>query len=311
MELTELNDFLQKQPEMFDFRDLMPKYYGSYKKRHQKNTIYVKLLEELEEMNTQDSFKKWFLYRTLGVGSAYKGCGKPFDCDNSNETCQLTAEIYKALWNKEVLSFCGKEDCPVGETMNSVSTTLGKLTGNKGMKQWKKLYKSDPECFQRISNKHPEVKEFIAVCHTIGNFTVWPAGCNGPRGIGSVKDYWDLTLQYIYQWYYNNKDLPRPKNDALRNLFGSQMVNFSNWLVAFGSWDEFVRANYMQDFVYAPDNKSAALDNGPFGEPRPLWNGHFSGNVLPEGEQIEEFFKNATECIKARSERMVKALRDK
>lgn len=97
--------------------------------------------------------------------------------------------------------------------------------------------------------------------------------------------------------------------------------SFRNWLAAFGSWDEFVRANYMQDFVYAADNESDAPEDGPFGKPKELWKGHFDAieepnpkKVLPiideeKGiDQISDFFKNATECIKARSERMVKEL---
>ncbi len=166
-------------------------------------------------------------------------------------------------------------------------------------------------------------KEFLTVAYTIGNFIPCPAGCNKPRGSGPIQDYWDLTLYCIYQWYQKNEEWlekePLPQNDAIVRLLGSHEVNFISYLAAFGSWDNFVKANYMAPFVHLRTDKRyqeliSELNipeiEGFFGLPKELWKGHFFGPVLPNGEQCQEFFTNAAKCIKARSELMVKALRD-
>lgn len=322
MKLTGIVDFLQKdQPETFDFRDLMPEYYEYYKDKatHDEDT-YNKLLEELKGMNTPDPVEKYYLYLTLGVGSAYEGCGKYFDCDNSNGTCHLSAEIYKALWSKKIHAYCRKGDDLVGEIMNSLLTTLRELPEFKKQSEWISLRSKNPEKFRLNFEKYPEVRRFIEVSHTIGNLTIWPADCNGPRGTGPVKDYWDLTLNSIYHWYCDNealleKESISPANDKLLYLVYSRMADFHSWLRAFGSWDNFVKLNYMQDFVHGEDNQSDAPEDGPFGAPKELWPGHFTGEVLPSGaqkeEQIKAFFEHSADWIGKRSERMVAALRKK
>lgn len=287
--LTGLDDFLKKpQPETFDFRDLMPEYYEHYKvlKTHRDNPVYQKLLDELKEMEQRDPVEKFYLYRTLGVGDGYQDCGRPFDCDNSNGTCQLSDEIYEALWSREALSFCRRrrEKTPAGDTMNSVATTLRALTG----RNWLELCGTHPEGFQRAA-------EFIGTAYTIGNFIPWPVGCNGPRGIGPVHDYWDLTLHCIHQWYQGDAD-------GLARLFGCRKPGFSAWLTVFGSWDAFIEANYLQDFT--------EWSTRPYGRPKEFWDGHFSGKVLPETDpEFNAFFAHAAEGIRARGLRMVAALR--
>ena len=125
-----------------------------------------------------------------------------------------------------------------------------------------------------FKNILPQAAEtFFRLCHTIGNFTVWLADCNMPRGNGPVKDYWDLTLYHIHQWYEVNKELTT-KNDALLKLFGSQLVIFQDWLVSFGTWDKFVEQNFLQDFVETD------------GKPKELWKNHFvSKGVKPTGKR--------------------------
>lgn len=263
------------------------------------------------------------------------------DCIDADR-CSLIKEVYRTLW----------EECAVtctGETMNSVQTTLNQvcclyfqkeqnlnilknlqnehqLTFNfpdkSGKYIWSKkrcanLYQYGKDIFLSLLGK--DADNFLSAAYTIGNFTVWPAGCNGPRGCGPVSDYWDLTLYRIYQWYKDNDELLRilkkfPSNRELSNLFQSgEIALFPEWLFTFGSWDNFVRANYMQDFVYTLNGKIVRPedDDGPFGRPRELWKGHFSGKVLPDIPQCEEFFKNAAILIKKRSKRMVKALKEK
>lgn len=322
MKLTGIDEFLQKaHPETFDFRDLMPEYYEYYKdKAPHDEATYNRLLEELKAMDTPDPVEKYRLYLTLGVGNAYQGCGKYFDCDNSNGTCYLTGEIYKTLWSREISSFCKRGDELMGATMNSLLTTLRALPEFKKGSDWITFHNQNEARSRLIFEKYPAVKRFIEVSHTLGNFTIWPTGNNSPRGVGAVKDYWDLTLNSIYHWYRDHEELLEKEsistnNDKLLYLVYSRIADFQSWLRAFGSWQNFVRLNYMQDFVHGADDESDAPDDGPFGAPKELWPGHFSGSVLPDGEQkeaqIQAFFTNASDWIGKRSARMVAALRKK
>ncbi len=326
IEIPRLEDFLALDcPERFDFRNLMKGYYEHYKNLHKRSKKYKKLLEELTSMRTENPVEKWYLYRELGVGEKYKGCGLPFDCDNSNTTCQLAAEIYEMLWGKEVLFFCEKKGTYVGDTMNSILTTLNELAkSERGEKwwsweRWKELYHEDEDHkeFKQIFAACPQVRDFVRVAHTIGNFLPWPVGCNVPRGMSpQIKDYWDLTLDCIYWWYQKNrewlKERPQfPQNDMIVGLFDSQMVNFDQYLAAFGSWDNFVKANYMQPFVYTEEGRDVPENwTGPFGRPKELWEGHLAKAtpVLPVGDEIFEYFENATKWIQDRSALMVAAL---
>lgn len=326
MELKGLKDFLEeKDPEKYDFKDLMWDYYECYYKefpgKYKENQAYKTLLEGTFNMTKEeDPVKKWYLYETLDEGRSFL-----FDCDNSSTTCQLAAEVYEALWSKDVLAFCKKEGTPaneqketfVGETMNSVLTTLNELAKSEFPKNqwsweaWKKLYGEDDshKKFKQFFDAHSEVKEFIKVAHTIGNFIPWPTGCNGPRGIGPVKDYWDLTLYYIYCWYH---DVPEQRDCHLEKIFGGKnqeqhVKTLKMWLKMFRdengrpSWDAFVEANFLQDYT--------EWNTRPYGRPKQFWDRHFLGSVLPQTkEQIEAFFERATKCIKARSELMVAAL---
>jgi len=203
-------------------------------------------------------------------------------------------------------------------------TTLNELAKSKrqeawSLEKWKKLYRADQDHkeFKQFfvdQVDQSRVQDFIQVAHTIGNFLPWPAGCNSPRGIGPVKDYWDLTLDCIYWWYQKNRAWLKAgntfqKNDTIVNLFGSQMVNFTQFLAAFGSWDVFVEDNYMRPCVEEP-----GVGDEKYGRPKELWKGHLAKAtpVLPQTEEeIETFFKRAAECVRERGKLMVTALRKK
>ena len=145
----------------------------------------------------------------------------------------------------------------------------------------------------------------MAVYHTLGNFIPVPARCNAPRGTGRLKDYWDLTLKIIYEYYVYGKD-------NIKEIVGeSNSELYKEWLGSFrvddtvrGSWQCFVEKNYLQDFV----NQNV---DGSYGIPKELWQGHFKGGiVLPDGiEQKEQFCVNTSCFIIARSTRMLIRLR--
>lgn len=58
----------------------------------------------------------------------------------------------------------------------------------------------DDECIIRILEN---LKEFAALTHTIGNFTLVPRGYNVGR-YSSTRDYWDLTLESLKVFLGNN-----------------------------------------------------------------------------------------------------------
>lgn len=257
--------------------------------------------------------------------------GKIKDPDSESDLLQ---EIYKELWHlhdETSLKYCYTIQ---GETMNSVNTTLNELY----------KYKSDREicietfeqCKERNSikpkkcttqgvsiayiisryaekkteqeeqyDKIEELKSFLSVYHTLGNFIPVPTGCNAPRGTGKLKDYWDLTLKIIYDYYDHGED-------KIKDIVGeSKSELYKQWLDSFqekdskkGSWKCFVEKNYLQDFV----NRNA--EDGSYGMPKELWEGHFSGGVLPnEIKQIKQFCTNASNWITARSTQMLKELK--
>lgn len=149
---------------------------------------------------------------------------------------QLLQKIYENLWVEENLKPCKNKRNKIitGDTMNSVNTTLNKLyeeyieekfEKQKKERQKMKTKKGASQCvsIRYIINRYAENKEgvkgelknfkglenFIKSYHTLGNFIPVPVDCNAPRGQEPLKDYWDLTLACIYNWYAeknNQKD---------------------------------------------------------------------------------------------------------
>ena len=215
-----------------------------------------------------------------------------------------------------------------GDTMNSYSTSTNeflRLYGdnvlnpkvliinqkgrNKGKfmtdyLEWEECVLDNYSHFESCISQ--EVKEFIRLNHTLGNFIPVPfrnanENFNSPRGIGQTKDYWDLALLKIYKWYDDEAD--EYLCELLKSVGNVELCK--DWLRAFTaedgnpSWDVFVAANYMQDFV----NQGNA--DGFFGEPKELWKGHFKNNNLPSQEEdFIQFFSNASAWINARGERI-------
>lgn len=145
------------------------------------------------------------------------------------------------------------------------------------------------------------ITKFLENVYTIGNFIPVPQTPNfNKRRNGLCRDYWDLTLLAIYQYYNENKGL----SAGWKKLFAQPPIK--QWLDDFfnDSWDSFVDQNFLQDFVKrSPDGK--------YGPPKELWNGHFNGPILPEEGQFQEFFTNAAAWISARGTRIAIAVEDK
>lgn len=202
-----------------------------------------------------------------------------------------------------------------GDTMNSWSTTVNEFVRKygkdyvlgwnggyipSGYATWAEFL-SKPENYRRALPSY--IQEFLEVVYTIGNFVLVPmapgGGFNTKRN-STYRDYWDLTLQGIYH-YYKGKECPALGKECPA-LF--QEKETKAWLDSFKNWDDFVEKNYMQDYTEWPQR--------PYGRPKEFWDGHFEGSPKPPQtvEQAQAFFTRAAQCIKARSKRMVEALRN-
>lgn len=237
------------------------------------------------------------------------------DVNDPDSNSQLLQEIYKILWDENgYLKNCKKIQ---GDTLNSTNTTLNALYKNykeeidKGNLKGRssitlilknKINKQDEAIMNKII-KNKDLENFVSMYHTIGNFMPIPYGCNCPRGNGQLHDYWDLTLLHIYN-YYKEGNIEELKTILSKeNDFVEVVKDYQEWLNSYGKkedgWYNFVKKNYLESFV---NTKSYDY------KPKELWEGHFSGNVIPKGEQIIEYFVNAQNYISERGILMVKEL---
>lgn len=193
--------------------------------------------------------------------------------------------------------------------------------------------------FREIDSK--EVKKFMKAVYTIGNFCPVPEGFNGARSGGGHYDYWDLTLMKIHDWYMDENekhlnDLLHIKTECSKNE--ERRKNCKEWLEWFkedakrkrkeypenyckgyDGWHNFVDTLYMQDYVYNEDNWDDKRykdnkENREYYDVIPFWRGHEwskEGIKFPTGDdEIKDAFETMTAIIKARSNRIVEALRN-
>lgn len=181
-----------------------------------------------------------------------------------------------------------------GDTMNSFQTIVAKAD------EWGGLEK--------------EIEDYAKWVHTIGNFIPTPHYYNGKNSgnvnsarYSSTKDFWDITLYWIYEWYQHQKKGDKKDKDFLKALLGKNknvIVPGEYWLQRFDSWDSFVEQNYMQDFVTGSEN-----EKGKFGKPIEFWPGHFAGVLPKTKEQCQEFLEKVPKLIERRGKRIVSQLK--
>lgn len=142
----------------------------------------------LDYVADDNPIRNWLRYRSRGylLGSGtVKG---RFDCDS----CDEAWAAYRALWPEALAA----DRTLGGDTMCSFWTTykqaLWLTTGRMFTRgsEMKLLEHFDDYTINRDAN----VQRFAMLTHTVGNFTLVPAGFNKARYQGTY-DYWDLTLQ--------------------------------------------------------------------------------------------------------------------
>lgn len=120
-----------------------------------------------------------------------------------------------------------------------------------------------------------EIEQFAMLTSSIGNFTVVLSWLNQGRGVGNVKDYWDLTLHDLHSL------LPQTSVGA-------------------DVWQTYIAQYYLQPYV------------GKNYQEVELWPGHFTKPALPKTiADFECFYHNINLAIVARGKWITKVLYEK
>ena len=266
--------------------------------------------EEIIQFPSDDPVDRYYIYKAIGIAETdndltyqdqisgeYKVLVEKGEADRS----ELLKDIYQHIWKTEYLDVCTRNGTEFsGDTMNSIFTTFTKwlsaVQAIKGPGQWSnrkvlqryidKNEKNESILYAAVKEDKDRVLSFFKSSYTLGNFIPAPAVFQ-QRGFSPSKDYWDLALAAIYNYYRSNdkvgKDTVctfiRPEPYSLEWLLRGEKnaEKCKPWLDRFKTWDNFVEQNFMQPFT--------VTENGSYGPPVPLWDDHFSTHtrflVLP------------------------------
>lgn len=269
--------------------------------------------------------EKMILYWNSYCGYESKyGRVKVFDCDSSDYAMErylskyewLNDYVIKGIWGRIFLiNKYSNEIRLSGETLTSAwvpmkvfaNNILGAAIKSKdsdGYRDWINLEKKHKKLLEDSG-----IIRFLQAVHTEGNMMPVPVGFNTGRASGTyaLHDQWDLSLQYIYNFYQDWQEeigkiskknfLEKHERFLTRSLWlmfaGTQSYDDSyfskvkivaGWLYEFGSWEQFVKANHMFSFLEGydkakvkdlKDNESRKyLDMLSGQPPKPFFDGH-------------------------------------
>lgn len=229
---------------------------------------------------------------------------REFDCDSCKDVTEVYNKAYKWLndyniekqRNKTVKYELVKDDVYYrGDTMTSPLTPLKRYFVLQGFDEKTIRKNFDDFVLDNISNINisENASNFICNTHCIGNFFPVPQGFNTGRSNFGKWDSWDLVMKQIYLWFQDNPNISvQTNNTALTKLLsnsknvGDAVNHCVQWLKNFSDWKDFVNGNHLNSYV---DSK---------GKPISFFKNHSLENPLPNTlEDMEEFFKNANNCI--------------
>ena len=229
---------------------------------------------------------------------------REFDCDSCEDVTEVYNKAYKWLndyniekqRNKTVKYELVKDDVYYrGDTMTSPLTPLKRYFVLQGFDEKTIRKNFDDFVLDNISNINisENASNFICNTHSIGNFFPVPQGFNTGRSNFGKWDSWDLVMKQIYLWFQDNPNISvQTNNTALTKLLsnsknvGDAVNHCVQWLKNFSDWKDFVNGNHLNSYV---DSK---------GKPISFFKNHSLENPLPKTlEEMEEFFKNANNCI--------------
>lgn len=206
--------------------------------------------------------------------------------------------FYKTFWPELTETICTKR-----ETMTSVLVTFQAYATFKGFK-WKKPRAKGIYTFTNFLLENSEGRDerlgqelitFIELATSPCNMIPVPSFFNAGRSGPFAKwDYWDLTLVQIKKWFtYREMNEPEMMKDALRLLFAhsthdkieytrstnmyDSIYHMEKWLTNYHSFQEFVRAMYLDSFV----------DKNKDWQPILFWDTHCFELPLPT--DVEEY----------------------
>lgn len=266
-----------------------------------------------------EDIEKWLVYKSSNI---------EVDCDVS----ELAVNIYRNAWHyignqgykvRKQSNRTEKYELAIengnrtvafirGDTMNSFFTPL---------KSYLYLNKVSSECvkperlleeYNQISAKiDTDLKLFARLTHTVGNFLPVPVVFNLGR-VEETSDYWDLTLLGIYNYYSQSKrnielsiilsEVKERKTEKI--IFSYEVIEryCIDWLSYFETWNEFVKANYLQDFVSGNEEIG-------FGKPIMFWDKHSFEKKDPAcKEDISQYLRKVNFMILERGRRILKTL---
>ncbi|MBC3804052.1 hypothetical protein GH808_06325 [Acetobacterium fimetarium] len=249
-----------------------------------------------------------------------------FDPDNSDETCDLTGEIYNILWgwSKEkggfrIASYFDEKMLLGGDTMNSVQTTLNLLIAKshemgkesdrfkeykdivnpRGKQQISKryifwLFRQCQKDFEKLEDRNVSFSDYCIYTHSIGNFCLVPAGFNGGRA-AKTKDYWDLSLAILKKEGYENG--------------GFEKDQFNKYINTFFLWD-YVDREYNPKSLFSENFYDENYKRQNENDSHSKYMEKEGGARLPENkEEVLFFLNNVNWAIKRRGIFMVAMLK--
>lgn len=280
MNIACVNEFICQEKTLeqlstYDFKRLMKAYY--------KDFIDKKILDGEnmpDDEESEDHITQFWKYKT-GDKDLAKTSIKLFDCDSSNDTCQLTTDIYKTLWDyrqkskSKIWKWKDKNrnsyNSYGGDTMNSFLTTYNYINEKES---------------GLLGENSDLLNEFALYTHTIGNFVLVPYGFNQARYC-RTGDYWDASLDIL-------------KGEGFKNRSGYYFTkeNFMSYINYFFLWD-YVNINGEIVTLFGEDIESR---KGEKNEDKLLY------SRLTDPENVKQFLENSIYRIKRRGIFMVTML---
>lgn len=248
-----------------------------------------------ETGDATDPLKRWLNYRSqpnfvvepltaeirtaLGLNPRTKKLTFSIDCDGS-KSCEITPRatnlLYRVLWpaneNPKIDS---------ADTMNSFWTTYRealRLSGQGRLRTCDIPYLADNTEQYRLEGDCGDQVDMLAyLTHTLGNFS--PCfGCFNRDRYDPTKDYWDLTMLGIKEWYEEPSSPLRkvnPLNQGLLDQCRPWLESYAEEDVTGGeAWRQFVKANFLQPY-FEEDSSTV----------RPFFKEHSFDHQLPASKE--------------------------
>jgi len=306
MNLTKVEDLLRHNVKLeeFDLKKLMKEYYEQY----QKNVIrkigkskYDEMIEQMPyEKDDMLALENYLKYKNVDAEKLYNEDTKRFevrlfDCDSSNDTCELSTQIYEILWGLNKQKIQGFEECDFGpDTANSVANSLNHYVENN-CKDFYELYKtcSVKKMYEIYINERGKYDNLIRNVEftfgqlfissgCLGNLTLVPYRFNRTRN-SVTGDYWDLSL-------YMLKELNDIELNERLNLSGRGKVKWNKQ-----DFNKYVNMMFLWDYIIVESNGEVRI--------KPLLESH--EQIIDSGEW-EKYKYASSEDIDKEYKRYVK-----